>query len=161
MLGNTEFEWVSADTTPVLLYPSFNSDDALVEPGEIAAAAAVCDSIALYGNRDKVLNPLRQLAEAVSNAPPVPTTEACIAAPTDPTAWKPGPLTSPLAPASKGWTLCGAESHQPIAADPRLATCSDCVDAFNERGPQTSSVSSTSSPPSPDTPPRRPPVPGP
>ncbi|MGW2688900.1 hypothetical protein ACWC6I_37800 [Streptomyces sp. NPDC001414] len=138
MLGNTEFEWVSANATPVLLYPGFNSDDALVGPGEIGAAVYdSSDGIALYGNRDKVLGLLLQLAEAVRNAPPVPTTEACIAATTDPTAWNPGPLTSPLAPTSKGWTLCGAESHQPIAADPRLATCSDCVDAFNERGPQT------------------------
>ncbi|MET9733331.1 hypothetical protein ABZZ79_22570 [Streptomyces sp. NPDC006458] len=138
MLGNTEFEWVSANATPVLLYPGFTSDDALVEPGEIVAAVYdSTDGIALYGNRDKVLDLLLRLADAVRNAPPVPTTEACIAATTDPTTWEPGALTAPLAPPNRGWTLCGAESLQPIAADPRLATCSGCVGTFNERGPQT------------------------
>lgn len=138
MLDNTEFEWVSADATPVLLYPGFSSDDALVEPGEIVAAVYdSSDGIALYGNRDKVLALLLQLAEAVRTAPPVPTTDACIAATTDPTAWKPGLLTSPLPPTNKGRTLCDAESRQPITDDPRMATCSDCIDAFNRCEPQT------------------------
>ncbi|MFE2271392.1 hypothetical protein ACFXB4_19360 [Streptomyces lavendulae] len=138
MLDHAEFEWVSAAGQPVLLYPGFASDDALVEPGEIAAAVYNgSDGIALYGNRDKVLSLLLQLAEAVRNAPPVPATEACIAATTDPAAWEPGPLTEALPPATRAWPLCDSETPQPIAADPRLATCSDCVNAFNERGPQT------------------------
>ncbi|MFI6113226.1 hypothetical protein [Kitasatospora sp. NPDC051164] len=138
MLDHTEFEWVPADATPVLLYPGFTSDDALVEPGEITAAVYNgSDGIALYGNRDKVLALLLRLADAVRNAPPVPTTEACIAASTDPSTWKPGPLTEALAPITRAWPLCDSETPQPIAADPRLATCSDCVDAFNERGPLT------------------------
>jgi hypothetical protein len=138
MLDHTEFEWVSADATPVLLYPGFTSDDALVEPGEIAAAAYHgSDGIALYGNRDKVLSLLLRLADAVRNAPPVPATEACIAATTDPAAWEPGPLTESLPPATGARPLCDSETPQPVAADPRLATCSDCVHAFNKRGPQT------------------------
>lgn len=138
MLDHTEFEWVSADATPVLLYPGFTSDDALVEPDEIVAAVyGSSDGIALHGNRDKVLALLLRLADAVRNAPPVPTTEACIAATTDPSTWKLGPLTESLTPTTRAWPLCDAESRQPIAADPRLATCSDCVDAFNERAPLT------------------------
>ncbi|MFD8882186.1 hypothetical protein ACFV0H_06630 [Streptomyces erythrochromogenes] len=138
MLDNTEFEWVSADATPVLLYPGFTSDDALVEPGEIVAAVYdSSDGIALYGSRDKVLALLLRLADAVRNAPPVPATEACIAATTDPSTWKPGPLTESLAPTTRAWPLCDAETPQPIAADPRLATCTDCVNAFNAHGPQT------------------------
>ncbi|MEU0665283.1 hypothetical protein ABZ508_13890 [Streptomyces lavendulocolor] len=138
MLDHTEFEWVDTDGQPVLLYPGFTSDDALVEPGEIAAAIFNgTDGFALHGDRDKVLALLLRLADAVRNAPPIPATEACIVATTDPTAWEPGPLTTPLNPTSRDFTLCGAESPQPIAADPRLATCSDCITAFNKRGPQT------------------------
>ncbi|MFE9121362.1 hypothetical protein [Streptomyces sp. NPDC007172] len=138
MLDNTEFEWICANATPVLLYPGFISDDALVKPGEIVAAAYDgSDGIALYGNRDKVLALLLRLADAVRNAPPVPTTDACIAATTNPSTWKPGPLTEALAPTTRAWPLCDAETLQPIAADPRLATCSDCVNAFNARGPLT------------------------
>ncbi|MFD8727763.1 hypothetical protein [Streptomyces sp. NPDC059611] len=139
MLDNTEFEWVHTDGQPVLLYPGFNSDDAFVEPGQIAAAVYNgSDGIALHGDRDKVLNLLLRLADAVRNAPLVPSTDACIAATTDPTTWKPESLTESLSPTLKARpTLCGAESPQPIAADPRLATCSNCIDAFNARGPQT------------------------
>lgn len=136
MLDHTEFEWVSADGQPVLLYPGFTSDDALVEPGEITAAVySGSDGIALHGDRDKVLALLLRLADAVRNAPPVPATEACIAATTNPADWAPGPLTEALPPATRAWPLCDSETPQPVAADPRLATCSDCVHAFNERGP--------------------------
>lgn len=56
MLDHTEFEWVDTDGQPVLLYPGFTSDDALVEPGEIAAAIFNgTDGFALHGDRDKVL----------------------------------------------------------------------------------------------------------
>ncbi|WP_327740475.1 hypothetical protein OG749_46160 (plasmid) [Streptomyces nojiriensis] len=138
MLDHTEFEWVPADATPVLLYPGFTSDDALVEPGEITAAVYNgSDGFALYGDRTQVVALLLRLADAVRNAPPVPTTEACIAATTDPAAWEPGPLTESLPPTARAWPLCDSETPQPIAADPRLATCFDCVHAFNALGPQT------------------------
>lgn len=139
MLDHTEVEWFNpAHGQPVLLYLGFSSDDATVEAGEIAAAVHNgSDGIALYGDREEVLALLLKLAEAVRNAPPVPASEACIGEATDPATWKPGPLTGPERPDTVGWTLCGALAQQPIAADPRLATCSDCVDAFNRREPQT------------------------
>ncbi|MFD8413985.1 hypothetical protein ACFV2Q_19875 [Streptomyces sp. NPDC059650] len=138
MLEHTEFEWINpTDGQPVLLYPGFSSDDATLEAGEIAAAVySGSDGIALYGDREKVLALLLKLADAVRNAPPVPTSEACLGEATDPTTWKPGPLAEAVSPDAMGWPLCGALAQQPIAADPRLATCPDCIDAFNEREPQ-------------------------
>ncbi|WP_329448988.1 hypothetical protein OG906_38695 (plasmid) [Streptomyces sp. NBC_01426] len=119
MLDHTEFEWVPADATPVLLYPGFTSDDALVEPGEITAAVYNgSDGIALHGARDEVLALLLRLADAVRNAPPVPTTEACIAASTDPSTWVPGPLTESLAPSTRAWPLCDSETPSPSRPTP-------------------------------------------
>ncbi|MGW1617405.1 hypothetical protein ACWCQZ_50690 [Streptomyces sp. NPDC002285] len=136
MLDNTEFEWVAADATPVLLYPGSTSDDALVEPGEITAVVfGGSDGVAPYGDRDKVLDLLLRLADAVRNAPPVPATEVCIAATIDPTAWQPGPL----APGTDQQGLDPVQHRVPPAhrGRPALGHLFRLHHAFNKHKPQT------------------------
>ncbi|MEU9744688.1 hypothetical protein [Streptomyces niveus] len=130
-------EWAHATSGAQLLFPGEDVDGAVVEPGEIAVAVWTgSNGIALHGPREQLRDRLLQLALAVHEAPPVPFADACIAERTDPRRWRPEPLSTPLAPTDPARALCGSVT-QPIAADPRLATCRDCINQWNESQPHT------------------------
>ncbi|WP_024126828.1 MULTISPECIES: hypothetical protein [unclassified Streptomyces] len=130
-------EWAHASSGAELLFPGEDIDGAVVEPGEIAVAVWTgSNGIALHGPREAVRDRLLQLALAVHEAPPVPFADACIPERTDPRRWRPAPLPRPLAPNPAGPALCGG-ADRPAAADPRLATCPDCIERWNNDAPLT------------------------
>ncbi|RLU82546.1 hypothetical protein CTZ27_29925 [Streptomyces griseocarneus] len=123
---------VYANSDAVLLYPGSDIDGAEIAPGEIAVAVqSRYNSIALHGPREQLLDRLLQLAEAVRNAPPVPTHDACIADEMDIWGWDTDqPVTGPVPPAAPALALCG--ETRPVATDPRLATCPQCIETWND-----------------------------
>lgn len=128
-------EWAHASSGAELLFPGEHIDGAVVEPGEIAVAVWTgSNGIALHGPREAVRDRLLQLALAVHEAPPVPFADACIPERTNPRRWRPAPLPRPLAPGPAGPALCGG-ADRPAAADPRLATCPDCIERWNSDTP--------------------------
>ncbi|MFF4531693.1 hypothetical protein ACFY1P_20775 [Streptomyces sp. NPDC001407] len=130
-------EWAHVTSDAELLYPGSDIDEAVVDPGEIAVALWTgSNGIALHGSRQRVLDRLLQLAAAVLDAPPVPIHEACIAEQVDMWYWEPdGPVLGPLPPAAPAPTWCG--ETRPVAADPRLATCPQCIETWNDLAPRT------------------------
>ena len=128
-------EWAHASSGAELLFPGEHIDGAVVEPGEIAVAVWTgSNGIALHGPREAVRDRLLQLALAVHEAPPVPFAAACIPERTNPRRWRPAPLPRPLAPGPAGPALCGGADRS-AAADPRLATCPDCIERWNSDTP--------------------------
>lgn len=132
-------EWAHTTSYGELLYPGVDIDGAVVEPGEIAVAVWTgSNGIALHGPKQQLCDRLLQLAAAVHEAPPVPWAEACIAESVDVANWKPGqPLDRALAPLPPAPALCGC-GVRPVAPDPRLATCPECIDVFNSSSPRVS-----------------------
>ncbi|MFJ1874178.1 hypothetical protein [Streptomyces chartreusis] len=132
-------EWAHTTSYGELLYPGVDIDGAVVEPGEIAVAVWTgSNGIALHGPKQELHDRLLQLAAAVHEAPPVPEAEACIAESVDAATWKPDhPLDRALAPLPGAPALCGT-GVRPVAPDPRLATCPECIDVFNSSAPRVS-----------------------
>ncbi|MFE6945952.1 hypothetical protein [Streptomyces chartreusis] len=96
------------------------------------------NGIALHGPKQQLRDRLLQLAAFVDAAPPVPEAEACIAESVEVATWNPDqPLDRALAPLPPAPTLCGS-GVRPVAPDPRLATCPECIDVFNGSSPRVS-----------------------
>ncbi|MGW6792388.1 hypothetical protein [Streptomyces chartreusis] len=132
-------EWAHTTSYGELLYPGVDIDGAVVEPGEVAVAVWTGPGgIALHGPKQELCDRLLQLAAFVDAAPPVPEAEACIAESIDVATWNPGQaLDRALAPLPPAPALCGCEVR-PVAPDPRLTTCPECISVFNACSPRVS-----------------------
>ncbi|WP_424892203.1 hypothetical protein [Streptomyces sp. XH2] len=132
-------EWAHTTSKAELLYPGTDVDEAVVDPGEIAVAIWTgSNGIALHGPREQLRDRLLQLAAAVHDAPPVPTTEACISEDVDPRRWEPGlPFELVSRPTTFPSIAKCRYTHRPVTNDPRMATCLDCIDQWNREDPNT------------------------
>ncbi|MFI5986899.1 hypothetical protein ACIBEA_39310 [Streptomyces sp. NPDC051555] len=130
-------QWAHVTNEAELLYPGVDIEGAL-KVGAIAVAIwnGGGNGIVIYGPKDELRDRLLQLAAAVDNASPAPSADACISVLTDPRRWKPGPLPHTLAPLGPAPARCDGLPRA-VAADPRLATCPDCVETWNNDLPHT------------------------
>lgn len=132
-------EWAHVTSGAEILFPGEDIDGAVVEPGEIAVSVWTgSNGIALHGPRDQLRDRLLQFVAAIEDMRPVPVGEACISEEVDERRWGPG---LPLELASLTTTfpdiaMCG-QAGRPVTTDPRMATCPDCINDWNDRDPRT------------------------
>jgi hypothetical protein len=123
-------EWAHVDNRTELLYPGTWVDEATVDPGEMALAVWTgSNGIALYGRQQELVDRLKQLIDAVRDAPPVPERAACIDRFLDLSSLSPA-VTGRVAFLHERETKCGTTGT--VAADPHLATCPDCIEIYND-----------------------------